>query len=160
MSGFDRRKVVVGLRRVVNNVVRSEGELRKIVVEAYNRSVLDMFSIVLSIHCAFTTTMKISQRCFRAACTITAFLLRSFHDFTPMFVGHDPATLVLNMFKISVARAYSLPIMKTLPRSYCAYEDSITFLLRFVTIGHDFDHALIVVEAASMCEQGVSFKTA
>ena len=30
-----------------------------------------------------------------------------------------------------------------------------TFLLRFVTIGHVFGQFLIVVEAASMCEQGV-----
>ena len=45
--------------------------------------------------------------------------------------------------------------MKTLPRSYCAYEDSTTFLLRFVTIGHVFGQFLIVVEAASMCERGV-----
>ncbi|KAH3805736.1 hypothetical protein DPMN_134043 [Dreissena polymorpha] len=48
--------------------------------------------------------------------------------------------------------------MKTLPRSYCAYEDSTTFLLRFVTIGHVFSHALIVVEAASVFERGTSLK--
>ncbi|KAH3858753.1 hypothetical protein DPMN_101382 [Dreissena polymorpha] len=58
-----------------------------------------------SVYCAFTTIMKISPRCFRAACTITALLLRSFYDSTPIFVGHDPVTLVLSMFKISVARA-------------------------------------------------------
>ena len=33
--------------------------------------------------------------------------------------------------------------------------DSTTFLLLFVTIGHVFGHALIVVEQASMCERGV-----
>ena len=65
-------------------------------------SVLGKF---LRSHGAFTTIMKISLRCFRAACTITALLLRPFYDFTPILVGHDPATLVLNMFKISVARA-------------------------------------------------------
>jgi hypothetical protein len=48
--------------------------------------------------------------------------------------------------------------MKTLPQSYCAYEDSTTFLLRFVTIGHVFGQFLIVVEAASMCERGVIVK--
>jgi hypothetical protein len=36
-----------------------------------------------------------------------------------------------------------------------AYEDSTTFLLRSVTIGHVFGQFLIVVEAASMCERGV-----
>ncbi|KAH3721935.1 hypothetical protein DPMN_064884 [Dreissena polymorpha] len=56
---------------------------------------------------------------------------------------------VQNKLKTSLARAYSSPIMKTLPLSYCAYEDSTTFLLRFVTIGRVFGHALIVVEAAS-----------
>jgi hypothetical protein len=46
--------------------------------------------------------MKISLRCVRAACTITALLLRSFYDLTPILVGYDSATLILNMFKISV----------------------------------------------------------
>jgi hypothetical protein len=45
--------------------------------------------------------------------------------------------------------------MKTLPRSYCAYVDSTTFLLRFAMIDHVFGHTLIVVEAASMCERGL-----
>ena len=57
------------------------------------------------LYCAFTTIMKISPRWFRDDCTITAPLLRSFHDFTSILVGHDPAALVLNMFKISLARA-------------------------------------------------------
>ncbi|KAH3814658.1 hypothetical protein DPMN_143163 [Dreissena polymorpha] len=71
--------------------------------------------------------------------------LHFFFFFFLFLVCHDPATLVLSMFKISVARALSSPIMKTLQRSYCAYEDSTTFLLRFVTISHVFGHALIVV---------------
>jgi hypothetical protein len=49
--------------------------------------------------------------------------------------------------------------MKTVPQSYCAYEDSTMFLLRFVTIGHVFGHFLIVVKAASMCGQGVKYYT-
>jgi hypothetical protein len=51
---------------------------------------------------AFTAIMEISPRCFHAACTITALLLHSFYDFTPILVGYNPATLILNMFKISV----------------------------------------------------------
>jgi hypothetical protein len=49
-----------------------------------------MFSTVLRLDCALTTFMKIFLRCRRAACTITALLLRSFYDFTPILVGHDP----------------------------------------------------------------------
>ncbi|KAH3837419.1 hypothetical protein DPMN_110808 [Dreissena polymorpha] len=63
------------------------------------------YDVTQSFYCAFTTIMKISPRCFHAACTIAALLLRSFYDSTPILVGHDPVTLVLSMFKISVARA-------------------------------------------------------
>jgi hypothetical protein len=35
--------------------------------------------------------LKIFPRCFGAACTITELLIRSFNDFTPILVGHDPA---------------------------------------------------------------------
>jgi hypothetical protein len=96
--------------------------------------------------------MKIFPPCIRATCTITAFLLCSFYDFTLILVGHDPAKLVLSMFKMSVARAWSFLIMKTLPQSYCANEDSTTFFLRFVTISHIFMQLLIVVEAVSLFE--------
>jgi hypothetical protein len=67
----------------------------------------------------------ISPRCFRAASTITALKLRSFYDFTPILVGHDPAALVQSKRGESV----DLPDHE----EYCAYEDSTTFLLQFVT---------------------------
>ena len=63
----------------------------------------DLFPTVLRCHCDLTTIMKISPRCFHASCTIMAFLSRSFYGLTPIRDDHDPATLVLSMFKISIA---------------------------------------------------------
>ena len=65
-----------------------------------------LIEMELRCHCAFTMTMEITSRCLNgASCTITAFLLRFFYDFTPILVGHDPTTFFLSMFKVSVARA-------------------------------------------------------
>jgi hypothetical protein len=105
-----------------------------------------MFPNALRFYSTFTAIMNISPRCFHAACTITALLLRSFYDFTPILVGYD---------HVQNKRSESVELPD--PRSCCAYKDSTTFLLRFVTIGHVFGQFLIVVEAAFMCERGVIY---
>jgi hypothetical protein len=114
--------------------------------------VLDMFRTILHFYCTFTTIMNISSRCFRAACVITALLI---HSFAPILVGHDPAMVVLNTYKINVLTAWSFPIMRTLSRPYCACGDTTLFPLQIVTIGHVFSQFVIVVEVASVCERGV-----
>jgi hypothetical protein len=73
-----------------------------------------------------------------------------FYDFTPNS-GHDAACFDKRDEIVELSE-FEDPIL----RSYCVYEDSTTFLLRFVTIGLVFGHALIVVVwrgrgAATIC---------
>jgi hypothetical protein len=95
---------------------------------------------------------------------LSTMLLRCLYDYgvsTTLFLRLYPDSCwprsryaYFEHFQNKRSESVELPITKALPQSYCAYEDSTTFLLRFVTIGHGFGHFLfIIVEAASMYER-------
>ena len=85
------------------------------------------------------TTTEISPRCYRAACTIMAFPLRLCWQ----IVGHESATLILYMLKISVGRAWA-----SRPRSHPDPTTLMEILRRLAhdwsAIGHALGHFSIV----------------
>ena len=94
-------------------------------------------SIISRLHYDVITIMKILPRSFHDASTLMPILLRSYNAFTPIHFSHAPATLVLNMFKISVAGSWSFTFFAIIPRSYHAHEDPPPMGHDHTTIGHD-----------------------
>ena len=123
---LDRRKVLL-------SVGEAWWERGRSVVGAWHKR----GSIIRRLHHDVTTIMKILPRCFHDASTLMPILLRSYHAFTPIHFSHAPATLVLNMFKISVAGSWSFTIFAILLRPYHVHEDPLPMGHDDTTIGHD-----------------------